>query len=211
MEGQKIPNTKVRLSQMYFGLVNGQSIPKVIDSRLFPSSNNLLAIRKGERVVDVFLAPEELKYLDQGNYSNEKSGVYSLGVSLLQLCLLVPSRNLYNYDKRTINYSEIENRLNIIKNKYPLSVYCLLRDMLERNDDSRPTFSKLADTLPSNFKNLPSTMNISLMKSSQAKSSAAMGASKFSMGSSAMSKVVSPLSNSRSKKPPGSLASQYRP
>jgi hypothetical protein len=102
--------------------------------------------------------------MEEPKYNNPKSGVFSLGISLVQLCLLTPSKDLYNYNKKTINYTELENRLNIIKNKYPLSIYCILRDMLERNDDSRPSFVKLAEGLPSNFKNLPSTLNISLMR-----------------------------------------------
>ena len=93
-----------------------------------------------------------------------KAGVWSLAVSMIQLCLLTPCLNVYDYTKKSINYNELENRLNIVKNKYPLSVYCLLRDMLERSEDSRPSFKKLADSLPSNMKNLPTTMNISFMK-----------------------------------------------
>jgi len=53
------------------------------------------------------LSPEEMKYLDDPKYYNPKSGVYSLGVSIVQLCLLVPSKDLYNYNKRTINYAEL--------------------------------------------------------------------------------------------------------
>jgi hypothetical protein len=70
--------------------------------------------------------------------------VWSLAISIIQLCLLTPNNNIYNYAKKSINYPELDNRLNIVKNKYPLSVYCLLRDMLERNEDSRPSFTKLS-------------------------------------------------------------------
>ncbi len=90
--------------------------------------------------------------------------MWSLAVCVIQLCLLTPCNDVYDYSKRSINYNELENRLNIVKNKYPLSIYCLLRDMLERSEDSRPSFKKIADSLPSNLKNLPATMNISVMK-----------------------------------------------
>lgn len=134
--------------------------------------------------------------------------MFSLAISLLQLCLLTPSKDLYNYNKRTINYAELENRLNIVKNKYPLSIYCLLRDMLERNDDSRPSFVKLADSLPSNFKNLPTTLNISLAKTLGENNQA----SRVSGTSNGFSKVLNPLSNSRSsKRMTGTLVSEYRP
>lgn len=118
--------------------------------------------------------------------------MFSLGISLIQLCLLTASKDLYNYNKRTINYSELENRLNIVKNKYPLSIYCLLRDMLERDDDSRPSFVKLADSLPSNLRTLPTTLNISLMKPLE------NGDSKSQV--SGFSKVLNPLGGSRSSK-----------
>jgi uroporphyrinogen-III synthase len=35
--------------------------------------------------------------------------------------------------------------------------------MLERNEDSRPSFKKLAENLPTNIKNLPSTINLSVV------------------------------------------------
>lgn len=68
--------------------------------------------------------------------------------------------------------------------------------MLERNDDSRPSFTKLAESLPSNLKNLPSTMNISLMKSLDGTQNTKI------LGSSAngFSKVLNPLVASRSSK-----------
>ena len=53
--------------------------------------------------------------------------------------------------------------MNIIKNKYPLSVFYLVREMLERNDDSRPSFTKLVENLPTNIKNLPGSINLSVV------------------------------------------------
>lgn len=35
--------------------------------------------------------------------------------------------------------------------------------MLERNDDSRPSFKKLCDNLPTNIKNLPQSINLSVV------------------------------------------------
>jgi hypothetical protein len=72
--------------------------------------------------------------------------------------------------------------------------------MLERNDDSRPSFTKLSESLPTNLKNLPATLNISLMKNNGAKTNASMTqGSKFLANSTAnYSKVINPLSNSRS-------------
>lgn len=47
LETQNIPNSKVNLHNIYFGLSGGLPLPKVIDSKLFPSSTNAMAIRKG--------------------------------------------------------------------------------------------------------------------------------------------------------------------
>lgn len=43
--------------------------------------------------------------MEEPKFYNAKSGVFSLGVSILQLCLLTPSKDLYNYNKKTINYT----------------------------------------------------------------------------------------------------------
>jgi hypothetical protein len=42
LEALKFPNTKVRLSNIYFGLTeNGGTITKVVDSKLFPDMTNI--------------------------------------------------------------------------------------------------------------------------------------------------------------------------
>lgn len=82
--------------------------------------------------------------------------------------------------------------------------------MLERNEDSRPSFAKLEATLPTNLKNLPTTMSISLMKGGN--NNLGQSTSKFmnSTLTNNFSKVKSPLSESRGSKR-GTLTSEYRP
>jgi hypothetical protein len=78
--------------------------------------------------------------------------------------------------------------------------------MLERNDDSRSSFTKLAESIPNNLKNLPTTLNISLMKT--AGDASKVGGS----AASGFSKVLNPLAGSRSsKRMTGTLVSEYRP
>jgi hypothetical protein len=85
LEELKIPNEKVRLKNIYFGIKDKLTNVKVIDSKLFPTESNANAIKnRREGSEDVFLSPEELK----GSSKCEKNGVYSLGVCLMQLCLL---------------------------------------------------------------------------------------------------------------------------
>lgn len=95
----------MKLSNIYFGLENSLPLPKVIDSNLFPTPTNMQLAHRQESLEDVFLAPEELKNMEDPKFYNAKSGVFSLGVSVLQLCLLTPSKDLYNYNKKTINYA----------------------------------------------------------------------------------------------------------
>lgn len=108
LESAGIHNTKVRLRNMYFGLQDGSNILKIIDEKLFPDDTNRSAVRKGENVDDIFLAPEDLKTLKYPTESyNTLSGVFSLGVSIMQLCLLTSSRELYDYEKLQLNYNEL--------------------------------------------------------------------------------------------------------
>ena len=103
LEERKIPNDKVRLRNIYFGIKDKSPITKIVDSKLFPTDNNLTIVRnKSEVRDDVFLSPEELK----GNIT-EKSGVFSLGVCMIQLCLLQPCREAYNYSTNSLNYKEL--------------------------------------------------------------------------------------------------------
>jgi hypothetical protein len=49
LEEQNIPNSKVRLNNMYFGLAGGLPLPKVVDSKLFPTAVNSVAIFQGQK------------------------------------------------------------------------------------------------------------------------------------------------------------------
>jgi hypothetical protein len=54
-----IPNDKVRLKNIYFGIKDKSTNIKVIDSKLFPTDNNFLAIKNNhEDTQDIFLSPE---------------------------------------------------------------------------------------------------------------------------------------------------------
>lgn len=100
LEEHKIPNDKVRLKNIYFGIKEKAPITKIIDSKLFPTDNNLNAIKsKSGPNDDIFLAPEELKGM-----KSDKSGVFSLGICMMQLCLLESCRSMYNYLNNSVNY-----------------------------------------------------------------------------------------------------------
>jgi hypothetical protein len=80
----------------------------VIDSELLPSPSNLHCIFKYGKSKnenhDIYLAPEELL-----SYSQERrngtlinSGVFSLGLTILDLCLMDSSAILYHSNKNSI-------------------------------------------------------------------------------------------------------------
>ena len=58
LEAEKIINDKVRINNIYFGIKEGSSLPKVIDSSLFPSPTNIQAIKNGSFTDEIFLPPE---------------------------------------------------------------------------------------------------------------------------------------------------------
>ena len=135
--------------------------------------------------------------------------MWSLGATILELALLLPSKDLYNYSRGSINYIELENRLNVLKNKYNLSIVCMVRDMLERSSHSRPSFTKLAQQIPSTIKDLPQSISLSVVKSNKP-SLISNSSSRFLSSSTRFSKVVNPLSSS-AKSNTGMLVSEYRP
>lgn len=42
-----------------------------------------------------------------------------------------------------MNIREIEDRVNVVKNKYPLGIYYVLKEMLEKSPEHRLSFSGL--------------------------------------------------------------------
>jgi hypothetical protein len=72
---------------------------------------------------------------------------------MLELCLQSPSREIYLHNEKALNFREVEDRLNIVKNKYPLGFYYVLKEMTEKSVEHRVSFLQLEQKLPSNLKN----------------------------------------------------------
>ena len=85
-------------------------------------------------------------------YSN-KSGVYSLGMSLLELATMYPVRETYHYDDYQIDHVDVKNRVNIVGKNYGGYMEKLLSDMLTVDTTLRPSFPELESRLPKLFKN----------------------------------------------------------
>lgn len=56
---------------------------------------------------DIYLAPEEFQaYLrNEKNKTYPKAGVFSLGMSVLDLCTMTSSREAYSYDQRLMDFN----------------------------------------------------------------------------------------------------------
>jgi hypothetical protein len=56
---------------------------------------------------DIYLSPEEYVAWSEDNEDyqpvNKKSGVYSLGMCLLDVCIMDPSREVYHYTEKQID------------------------------------------------------------------------------------------------------------
>jgi hypothetical protein len=94
---------------------------------------------------DIYLAPEEFQaYIKkQKTKTFEKAGVFSFGMSILDLCLMTSSRDAYHYDEKVMDFNEIRNRILIAGKKYGTIVERFLVDMLEIDDKKRLSFNEL--------------------------------------------------------------------
>ena len=104
-------NDKVRMAHVFVGVHSRESLIKVIDSGLLTIKSNLETFKKyghsKQENADIYLAPEELEAYVEGKDMeyNPKSGVFSLGVTILDLCLMQSNRTIYYYSKHKISKS----------------------------------------------------------------------------------------------------------
>ncbi len=101
-------NNKVRMAHIFVGVQSKESTIKVIDSGLLSGPSNLQCLivngADSNEHHDVYLAPEEFRsYFVKNNLgSSPKSGVFSLGITILDLCLMEPSRNAYHFSRKVL-------------------------------------------------------------------------------------------------------------
>lgn len=70
--------------------------------------------------MDIYLSPEEFSsYFKKNNIgSSPNSGVFSLGVTILDLCLMESCSTLYHFERKNLDPSEIANLLKITSKKH---------------------------------------------------------------------------------------------
>lgn len=105
---------------------------------------------------DSYLTPIQLEYLrnksNNPNYDQYKSDVFSLGMTLIHACNLDNPIDCYDYSKKVLNRTYLENHLQAVQNQYSPQTYQLIRSMVELDDAQRPDFNQLAG-LSSNLGN----------------------------------------------------------
>ena len=58
---------------------------------------------------------------------NPKSGVYSLAMCFLDVCIMDPSRECYHFTEKQIDQLEVKNRIEIVGKKYGSNLEKLLK------------------------------------------------------------------------------------
>jgi len=108
------------------------------------NSSALISALAGDRP---YLAPEVLKLLPtkdfKATYDRARADVFSLGATLLSAATTTHSEDLYNYEKGTIDFVALNNRLEKVKYSYSEFTYNLIKDMLNIDVLSRPDFVQL--------------------------------------------------------------------
>ena len=107
-------NDKVRMETIFYE--EGTYWPKVVDNSLIKSSTNYKVLQKqgyfSRDSETVYLSPEEfigyLHFKDEP-VTNEKSGVFALGVSILALCLMMPVNCIYNTEQKIMNTAMLKS------------------------------------------------------------------------------------------------------
>jgi hypothetical protein len=94
------------MAHIFVGVQARESVIKVIDSSLLSAPTNLQSLilhgSKSNDYYDIYPSPEEFKaYLSKNNLgSSPTSGVFSLGVTILDLCIMESSRDAYHFHKK---------------------------------------------------------------------------------------------------------------
>lgn len=99
---------------------------------------------------------------------SHKNGVYSLGVSMLDLSLMDPSRSLYNMPKYTVDQSEIKAKISVAGKLHGPILERFLGDMLIVDENKRLSFTQLEGKIPGLFaqeRTSSTAMRCSVLKS----------------------------------------------
>lgn len=98
-----------------------------------------------QELIDYCINKDSIKYIDFS-----KADVFSLGLIILELGLLINIQNIYINNRRNIDFVKLNYYVNLFKNKFnDNQLLCTtLEKMLESNIEERPNFTYILSILP---------------------------------------------------------------
>lgn len=72
-----------------------------------------------------------------------KAAVFSLGASILDLCVMSSSFEVYHFHNKEIKKSDVRGLINVARKRHGLLLFKLLTEMLQFEIHKRPTFAEL--------------------------------------------------------------------
>ncbi|KRW98280.1 Protein kinase-like domain [Pseudocohnilembus persalinus] len=111
-------------------------------------NNYLKALLAGDE--EVYISPELMNYLkhkDQDpDYNEFKSDVWSLGMTMLEICTLNPSIQCYDYESFNISFQVIQNLLSRAGQFYSFQTIARIKSLLIEDERLRPDFLQLRNS-----------------------------------------------------------------
>jgi hypothetical protein len=94
-----------------------------------------------------YLSPVQLKGVATKKqtirHNQEKSDIFSLGMTFLELLSLENILFFYDFRKSTINWDGIDTTLKNLENQYSRRILDMVRWMIYESEEKRPTFDIL--------------------------------------------------------------------
>ncbi|CAD8063171.1 unnamed protein product [Paramecium primaurelia] len=145
MQELKIAHQNLRVQTLSY--LNGTI--KVSDIPLLANITSFAAVLQdyGNASQGNYLSPILTKAVFQSNHMPQhnlfKSDVYTLGMIFLQVCLLQPQDNCYDYFEGKINMQQLVTNIEQARTIYTSELVEIIEEMLEQVEKDRPDFIQL--------------------------------------------------------------------
>ncbi|CAD8176064.1 unnamed protein product [Paramecium octaurelia] len=122
---------------------------KVSDIPLLANITSFAAVLQdyGDASQGNYLSPILTKAVYESNHMPQhnlfKSDVYTLGMIFLQVCLLQPQDNCYDYFEGKINMQQLFTNIEQARTIYTSELVEIIEEMLEQSENDRPDFIQL--------------------------------------------------------------------
>ena len=145
------------MAHIFVGVQQKESLIKVIDSNLLPALSNLRCLKdygpNSAEHYDVCVAPEQFNAYNNSSESGSTStsGVFSLGVLILSLCLMERAHPFYHFHTKTIDKNQLKSLISIAGKNHGQNLEKFLLQMTEIDSTKRPTFAQMQSRIPQMF------------------------------------------------------------